>query len=56
VPALPYQDRAGRVAGRHCPLRGAHGGHNDFLVAVVTGDVAEVRLERRSRLRANAVK
>jgi hypothetical protein len=39
------------MAGRDCPLCGALGtGDNDFSVAVFTGGVAEVRLERRSRL------
>ena len=37
--------------GVGCPLCGAlGGGDNDYSVAVFTGDVAEVRLERRSRL------
>lgn len=49
-PAWP-EDWAALMAGRNCPLCGALGkGDNDFSVAVFTGDVAEVRLERRSRL------
>jgi len=45
------EDWADRMAGKGCPLCGALGnGDNDFSVAVFTGDVAEVRLERRSRL------
>jgi diadenosine tetraphosphate (Ap4A) HIT family hydrolase len=45
------EDWADRMAGRRCPLCGALGrGDNDFSVAVFTGDVAEVRLERLSRL------
>jgi len=45
------EDWADRMAGKDCPLCGALGtGDNDFSVAVFTGDVAEVRLERRSRL------
>jgi diadenosine tetraphosphate (Ap4A) HIT family hydrolase len=40
-----------RMAGRGCPLCGVLGkGDNDFSVEVFTGEVAEVRLERRSRL------
>jgi len=40
-----------RMAGRACPLCAALGrGDNDFSVEVFTGEVAEVRLERRSRL------
>lgn len=49
-PAWP-DDWADRMAGKDCPLCAALGmGDNDFSVAVFTGDVAEVRLERRSRL------
>ena len=45
------EDWADRMAGRRCPLCDALGtGDNDFSVAVFTGDVAEVRLERRTRL------
>lgn len=45
------EDWADRMAGKDCPLCGALGkGDNDFSVAAFTGDVAEVRLERRSRL------
>lgn len=45
------EDWADRMAGRNCPLCGAHGrGDSDFSVAVFTGAVAEVFLERRSRL------
>lgn len=44
-------DWADRMAGSDCPLCRSLGGRdNDFSVAVFTGDVAEVRLERRSRL------
>jgi diadenosine tetraphosphate (Ap4A) HIT family hydrolase len=40
-----------RVAGQGCPLCDAIGkGDNDYSVGVFTGEVAEVRLERRSRL------
>lgn len=40
-------DWADRMAGKDCPLLGAVGmGDNDFSVAVFTGDVAQVRLER----------
>jgi diadenosine tetraphosphate (Ap4A) HIT family hydrolase len=49
-PAWPG-DWDDRLAGKDCPLCGALGmGDNDFSVAVFTGDVAEVRLGRRSRL------
>jgi hypothetical protein len=45
------EDWADRMAGKDCTLCGALGtGDNDFSVAVFTGDVAEVRLERRTRL------
>ncbi|MBO0818425.1 MAG: HIT family protein [Actinobacteria bacterium] len=45
------EDWAERMAGRNCPLCRALGqGDNDFGVAVFTGDSAEVRLARRSRL------
>ena len=45
------EDWADRMAGKDCPLCGALGkGDNDFSVAVFTGGVAGVRLERRSRL------
>jgi diadenosine tetraphosphate (Ap4A) HIT family hydrolase len=45
------EDWADRMTGSRCPLCGAlGGGDNDFSVAVFAGDVAEVRLERRSRL------
>jgi hypothetical protein len=45
------EDWADRMAGRHCPLCDALGtGDNDFSVAVFTGEVAKVRLERRTRL------
>jgi diadenosine tetraphosphate (Ap4A) HIT family hydrolase len=44
-------DWTDRMAGRGCPLCAALGkGDNDFSVEVFTGEVAEVRLERRSRL------
>jgi diadenosine tetraphosphate (Ap4A) HIT family hydrolase len=44
-------DWADRMAGQDCPLCAGLGkGDNDFSVAVFTGEVAEVRLERRSRL------
>jgi len=44
-------DWADRMAGRGCPLCAALGkGDNDFSVDVFTGQVTEVRLERRSRL------
>jgi diadenosine tetraphosphate (Ap4A) HIT family hydrolase len=40
-----------RMAGEGCPICGALGrGDNDFWVWVFTGEVAEVYLERRSRL------
>ena len=39
------------MAGRDCPLCGALGqGDNAYSVAVWTGQLAEVRLERRTRL------
>jgi diadenosine tetraphosphate (Ap4A) HIT family hydrolase len=39
------------MAGQDCPMCGAQDkGDNAFSVWVFTGDVAEVRLERRSRL------
>ncbi len=39
------------MAGRGCPLCAALGqGDNDFSVAVITGEFAEVYLERRTRL------
>jgi diadenosine tetraphosphate (Ap4A) HIT family hydrolase len=45
------EDWADRMAGKDCPMCAALGmGDNDFSVAVFTGDVAEVRLERRTRL------
>jgi diadenosine tetraphosphate (Ap4A) HIT family hydrolase len=45
------EDWADRMAGKDCPLCGALGtGDNEFSVAVFTGDVAEVRLQRRTRL------
>jgi diadenosine tetraphosphate (Ap4A) HIT family hydrolase len=45
------EDWADRMAGSNCPLCTAVGsGDNDFSVAVFIGEVAEVRLERRSRL------
>jgi diadenosine tetraphosphate (Ap4A) HIT family hydrolase len=44
-------DWTDRMAGHGCPLCAALGkGDNDFSVEVFTGEVAEVRLERRSRL------
>ena len=40
-----------RMAGKGCPMCAALGkGDNDFWVSVPTGEVAEVHLERRSRL------
>jgi diadenosine tetraphosphate (Ap4A) HIT family hydrolase len=40
-----------RIAGKGCPLCAAIGqGDNDFSVEVFTGDVADVYLERRTRL------
>lgn len=40
-----------RMAGQGCPMCAALGqGDNDFWVSVFTGEVAEVHLERRSRL------
>jgi len=40
-----------RMAGQDCPMCEAIGkGDNDFWVHVMTGDTAEVFLERRSRL------
>jgi len=45
------EDWNDRMAGRACPLCAALGrGDNDFWVEVFTGEVAEVHLERRSRL------
>jgi diadenosine tetraphosphate (Ap4A) HIT family hydrolase len=45
------EDWADRMAGKDCPMCRALGmGDNDFSVAVFTGVVAEVRLERRSSL------
>jgi diadenosine tetraphosphate (Ap4A) HIT family hydrolase len=45
------EDWTERMAGKGCPLCAASGrGDNDFTVAVCTGEVAEVSLERRSRL------
>jgi len=45
------EDWTSRMAGKDCPLCGALGkGHNDFSITVFAGEVAEVRLERRSRL------
>lgn len=39
------------MAGKSCPVCAAPGkGDNDFWVSVSTGEVAEVHLERRSRL------
>lgn len=39
------------MAGQGCPMCAALGqGDNDFWVSVFTGEVAEVHLERRSRL------
>jgi hypothetical protein len=39
------------MAGKGCPMCAALGkGDNDFWVSVSTGEVAEVHLERRSRL------
>jgi diadenosine tetraphosphate (Ap4A) HIT family hydrolase len=44
-------DWAERMAGKDCPMCRALGkGDNDFSVSVSAGEVAEVRLERRSRL------
>jgi diadenosine tetraphosphate (Ap4A) HIT family hydrolase len=44
-------DWAERMAGKDCPMCGSLGhGDNDFSVAVFAGRVAEVRLERRTRL------
>jgi diadenosine tetraphosphate (Ap4A) HIT family hydrolase len=44
-------DWTDRMAGKGCPLCLAVGmGDNDFTVSVFTGEVAEVCLERRSRL------
>ncbi len=44
-------DWADRVAGRDCPMCAALGhGDSDFWVHVMTGEFAEVHLERRSRL------
>ena len=45
------EDWADRMAGKDCPLCGVLGeGDNDHTVMVYTGDVAEVHLERRTRL------
>lgn len=45
------EDWADRMAGKDCPMCGTLGkGDNDFGVEVFTGEVAEVQLERRSRL------
>jgi diadenosine tetraphosphate (Ap4A) HIT family hydrolase len=45
------EDWADQMAGKGCPMCGALGkGDSDFWVAVFTGEVAEVHLERRSRL------
>jgi len=45
------EDWNDRVAGQGCPMCTTLGqGDNDFGVAVFTGEVAEVYLERRSRL------
>lgn len=44
-------DWADRMAGKGCPICATLGkGDNDFAVEVFTGDVADVYLERRSRL------
>jgi diadenosine tetraphosphate (Ap4A) HIT family hydrolase len=44
-------DWADRMTGKGCPLCGVLGrGDDDFTVAVFVGRVAEVRLERRTRL------
>jgi diadenosine tetraphosphate (Ap4A) HIT family hydrolase len=44
-------DWADQMAGKGCPLCAAVGkGDNDYSVEVFTGQVAQVRLERRSRL------
>lgn len=44
-------DWADRLAGRDCPICAGLGkGDNDFWVHVFTGEVAEVHLERRTRL------
>lgn len=44
-------DWADQMAGKGCPLCAELGkGDNDFSVAVFTGQVTEVRLERRTRL------
>lgn len=44
-------DWAERMAGKDCPLcEAVAAGDNDFSVAVSTGDVTQVRLERRTRL------
>jgi diadenosine tetraphosphate (Ap4A) HIT family hydrolase len=44
-------DWADRMAGKGCPMCATLGkGDNDFAVEVFTGDVADVYLERRSRL------
>jgi diadenosine tetraphosphate (Ap4A) HIT family hydrolase len=45
------EDWGERMAGKDCPICGALGrGDNYFWVAVHTGRLAEVHLERRSRL------
>jgi diadenosine tetraphosphate (Ap4A) HIT family hydrolase len=45
------EDWAERMAGEGCPLCAALGkGDNDFTIAVFSGEVADVVLERRSRL------
>jgi diadenosine tetraphosphate (Ap4A) HIT family hydrolase len=45
------EDWAERVSGKGCPMCAALGkGDSDFSSWVFTGQVAEVRLERRSRL------
>ena len=45
------EDWTDRMAGKDCPLCGALGrGDDDFSIGVFAGEVAEVRLERRSRL------
>ena len=44
-------DWADRMAGKGCPMCATLGkGDNDFSVEVFTGEVADVYLERRSRL------
>lgn len=45
------RDWADRMAGQRCPMCATLGkGDNDFSVEVFTGEVADVYLERRSRL------